>query len=153
MTKRVIQKKLIECNEDLDEISKKLCEVRTMEQTNDFDGYRDTSLEMARKAERFACRVRELVSDTVFYNKSEFMLDMSKAQGITIEKEEEWVKIVMPFLLPKRRVTHSCSFIIDPLKYAGSPGYAADVSVNRGIFKCNAIHAETKIPVNVVLNW
>lgn len=118
MTKKVIQKKLIECNEDLDGISKKLCEVREMEQNNDFEGYRDTSLEIARRAERFTCRIRELVSDTVFYNKNEFMLDMSKSQGITIEKEEEWVKIVMPFLLPKRRVTHSCSFIITPLKYA-----------------------------------
>ena len=36
MTKKVIQKKLIECNEDLDGISKKLCEVREMEQNNDF---------------------------------------------------------------------------------------------------------------------
>lgn len=118
MTRKVIQKKLIECNEDLDGLSKKLSEVREMEQSNDFEGYRDTSLEIARRAERFACRVRELVSDTVFYNRTEFMLDMSKSQGITIEKEEEWIKIVMPFLLPKRRVTHSCSFITVPLKYA-----------------------------------
>lgn len=117
MTKKMIQKKLIECNEDLDGISKKLYEVREMEQNNDFEGYRDTSLEISRRAERFACRVRELVSDTVFYNRNEFMLNMSKFQGIEIEKEEEWVKIVLPFLLPKRRVTHSCSFIIDPLKY------------------------------------
>jgi len=118
MTKKAIQKKLIECNEDLDGISKKLCEVREMEQNNDFEGYRDKTLEISRRAERFACRVRELVSDTVFNNRQEFMLDISKSQGITIEKEEEWVKIVMPFLLPKRRVTHSCSFITIPLKYA-----------------------------------
>ena len=89
MTKKMIQKKLIECNEDLDGISKKLYEVREMEQNNEFEGYRDVSLEIARRAERFACRVRELVSDTVFYNRNEFMLSMSKFQGIAIEKEEE----------------------------------------------------------------
>jgi len=118
MTKNVIQKKLIACNEDLDSISKKLYEVREMEQNNDYEGYRETALEIARNAERFTCKIRELVSDTVIYNKKEFMIDLSKSQGITIDTEETWLKIVMPFLLPKRKISQSCSFIKVPLSYA-----------------------------------
>jgi len=118
MTKRVIQKKLIECNMELDNISKKLYEVRQLDQNNDFTGYRESALEIARNAERFTCKLRQLVLDTVFYNKSDFMLDVSKSQGITIEKEDNWIKIVLPFLLPKKRTTQSCSFILDPLDYA-----------------------------------
>lgn len=118
MTKKIIQKKLIECNEELDNMSKKLYEVREMEQNNNFDGYRETALEIARNAERFTCKIRELVSDTIIYNKKEFMLDLSKSQGITIDEEERWIKIVMPFLLPKRKISQSCSFITVPLSYA-----------------------------------
>jgi len=118
MTKSMIQRKLIESNVDLQKIEQALYEVREMDQSNDFNGYKEQSLEIVRRAERFACKLRELVSDTVFYDKKDLMMDIAKAQGITINQEENWLKVVMPFLLPKKKDTQSCSFILDPLNYA-----------------------------------
>ena len=118
MTKKAIQKKLIECNEELDKIARILQEVREMDQTNNYKGYRETALEIARNAERFTCKIRGLVSDTIYYNKREFMLGLSENQGITINQEESWLKIVMPLLLPKKKMSQSCAFVIEPLNFA-----------------------------------
>jgi len=118
LIKKKLQKRLIECNSELQNISRNLQEIREMDLSNDFEGYKESTLEIARKAEHFACKIRGLVSETILIDKSSLMLDVSEAQGITIDLEESWLKIVMPFLLPKKKFTHSCSFIIDPLSQA-----------------------------------
>lgn len=118
MSKISIQKKLIECNSELSDMQQQLYQLKELDVDNNFPEYKEMAMKVARNSEKFTCKIRELVAETLFVKKRDLLFDLSKTQGITITDEECWVKIVMPFLLPKKKITQNCKFITEPLSYA-----------------------------------
>lgn len=117
MNQNALQKKFINLQKALERISYLLYRARQLDVT-DFKEYCELTYEAAHGSEKMACAVRDLVVNTTFCDKNLFMADIVQTLGITITKEEYWYQIIIPALLPKKHDSHSCAYIVDPLRHA-----------------------------------
>lgn len=117
MKRNELQKKFIDAQARLDEISYLLNRARQLE-IEQFEDYTGSVTKAASQLEELACSVRALVLATTFCDKKLMMADISEVHGITVERQPAWYKIVIPALLPKKKPSRSCAFIVDPLIYS-----------------------------------
>lgn len=118
MTRHDIERLIDRCMTELKEVQQKLAELKQIDPMEQFDAYKEAVLAISLKVEAAAIKTRGLVVESTYYNKREYYKSIARNHGITITSEHGWIKIVMPFLLPSKRLgKHNCDFLIDPLEY------------------------------------
>lgn len=70
-----------------------------------------------RTAEEVTCSIRHVMYNSG-HKKSELMAQASQILGITVEQEPQWLKVVLPVLLQRRKRNMNVEFLNDPLYYA-----------------------------------
>lgn len=80
--------------------------------------YEELSTNAALRSERIACQLRNLVYITDYTGKSSYMKLAAETQGIQISQDNGILSIVLPGLLPKRRIRTNTAFLHEPLNYA-----------------------------------
>lgn len=80
--------------------------------------YEELSTDAALRAERIACQLRNLVFIADQSGKSAYMNLAKDAHGIQITQEDDLLAIMLPGLLPKRKVRTNTAFLHEPLNYA-----------------------------------
>ncbi len=118
MDRNAIQKRYIQLQGQLERISYLANTAKQLILEGGFRQYREISFEAARLLERAAVSMRELVAGTAFTEKASVLESAAEIQGITVELVSGWYKIVMPALLPGKKLNQSCAFIEAPLRHA-----------------------------------
>ena len=115
--KNTTQKRFISIQGNLDRLGYLLGRARQLEQMGSLMVYREVMYEAAKLAERVACGYRELVIDTTLTDKYELVEEVVSTLGITVERDGDWYRVVIPALIPGKHAG-SCRFITDPLSVA-----------------------------------
>ena len=113
MNQNELQKRLIRYQGETEKLSYWLGGAK-QSLPDDFEGYCKNLQDASRIAERLACSIREIRVETCFLPKTSALKEAAQSQGITVEQQEGWYKIVLPGLLPKRR-SGSCTLLTAPL--------------------------------------
>lgn len=79
------------------------------------DAYEARSVEMARRAEWIALRLRELVYVSPNISKWDYLPRAAEVMGIKIEEREGIYEITLPGLMPKRKSRKGTAYLIEPL--------------------------------------
>ena len=84
--------------------------------------YEELSLDAARRAERIACSLRNLIYAADLVPKPVLMEAAAQVHGISIKHTPDCVEITLPGLMPKRTKRINTTFLTDPL-YASLESY------------------------------
>lgn len=84
--------------------------------------YEELSLDAARRAERIACSLRNLIYAADLVPKPVLMEAAAQLHGISIKHTQVSVEITLPGLMPKRTKRINTTFLTDPL-YASLEAY------------------------------
>ena len=87
--------------------------------------YEELSLDAARRAERIACSLRNLIYAADLVPKPVLMDVTAKIHGISIKHTQDCVEITLPGLMPKRNKRVNTTFLTDPL-YAMLEAYTKE---------------------------
>ena len=87
--------------------------------------YEELSLDAARRAERIACSLRNLIYAADLVPKPVLMDAAAKIHGISIKHTQDCVEITLPGLMPKRNKRVNTTFLTDPL-YAMLEAYTKE---------------------------
>jgi len=82
------------------------------------DDYLEASLDMANKAEKIACKLRQILLDLGVISKDELMEMVVNNHDIRVHRNGEILEITIPRLLPDTKSIHNTDFINQPLYYA-----------------------------------
>ena len=77
--------------------------------------YEELSLDAARRAERIACSLRNLIYAADLVPKPILMEAAAQVHGISIKHTLDCVEITLPGLMPKRTKRINTTFLTDPL--------------------------------------
>ena len=80
--------------------------------------YEELSLDAARRAERIACSLRNLIYAADLVPKPVLMEAAAQVHGISIRHTQDIVEIALPGLMPKRTKRVNTTFLTDPLHAA-----------------------------------
>ena len=80
--------------------------------------YEELSLDAARRAERIACSLRNLIYAADLVPKPVLMEAAAQVHGISIKHTQGIVEIALPGLMPKRTKRVNTTFLTDPLHAA-----------------------------------
>ena len=80
--------------------------------------YEELSLDAARRAERIACSLRNLIYAADLVPKPVLMEAAAQVHGISIKHTQDIVEIALPGLMPKRTKRVNTTFLTDPLHAA-----------------------------------
>ena len=116
MNQHELQKRLIRYQGEIEQIGFWLSRAK-QSLPEDFEGYRSSLQDAAGLAERLACGIRDIRVETCFLPKAGVLRETAQVQGIRVEAEEHWYRILLPGLLPKRKAG-SCAFLTGPLDSA-----------------------------------
>ena len=103
--------------------------------------YEELSLDAARRAERIACSLRNLIYAADLVPKPVLMEAAAQVHGISIKHTPDCVEITLPGLMPKRTKRINTTFLTDPL-YASLESYTRQhflMTDDSGLF-CDAYH-------------
>ena len=84
--------------------------------------YEELSLDAAKRAERIACSLRNLIYAADLVPKPVLMEAAAQVHGISIKHTPDCVEITLPGLMPKRTKRINTTFLTDPL-YASLESY------------------------------
>ena len=87
--------------------------------------YEELSLDAARRAERIACSLRNLIYAADLVPKPVLMETAAQIHGISIKHTQGCVEITLPGLMPKRNKRINTTFLTDPL-YASLESYTRE---------------------------
>ena len=87
--------------------------------------YEELSLDAARRAERIACSLRNLIYAADLVPKPALMEAAAQEHGIAIRHAPGYVEITLPGLMPKRNKRINTTFLTDPL-YACLESYTRE---------------------------
>lgn len=87
--------------------------------------YEELSLDAARRAERIACSLRNLIYAAGLVPKPVLMEAAAQIHGISIKHTQDCVEIILPGLMPKRNKRINTTFLTDPL-YASLESYTRE---------------------------
>lgn len=118
MNKNEVQKRFIHLQGELERAGFLIQSARYAEDVGGIGVYCDYVYDGVRILEKTACGLRELVLATTFDDKRRLMTEIVEVHGITVEFADGWYKVALPALLPSKKHGHSCSFIVNPLRYA-----------------------------------
>lgn len=79
--------------------------------------YAQLVAEILEKAESTACSIRHIMYNAGI-KKSEIMAQSSRVLGIRVVQDQNWLKIILPVLLQRRRRNMTAEYLSDPLYYA-----------------------------------
>lgn len=79
------------------------------------EAYEMRSVEMARRVEWIALRLRELVYVSSNIGRRDYFSCAAETMGIRIEEREGIYEITLPGLMPKRRSRKGTAYLIEPL--------------------------------------
>lgn len=87
--------------------------------------YEELSLDAARRAERIACSLRNLIYAADLVPKPVLMEAAAQVHGISVKYTPDCVEITLPGLMPKRAKRTNTTFLTDPL-YASLESYTRE---------------------------
>ena len=116
MNQQKMQKRLIRYQGEIEQISFWLSRAK-QSLTDNFNGYRASLQDASQMAEKLVCGIRDMRVETCFLPRAEVFREAAQVQGIVVEAAEDWHRIILPGLLPKRK-SGSCAFITAPLTAA-----------------------------------
>lgn len=90
--------------------------------------YEELSLDAARRAERIACSLRNLIYAADLVPRPVLMEAAAQAHGISIRHTQGCVEVTLPGLMPKRNRRINTTFLTDPL-YACLESYTREHSL------------------------
>ena len=114
----IIFQQIRNIEDELKKLQQLLFALQATDLSRSKEQYESLSTNAALRAERIACRLRNLVYIADSRGKENYLNLASNAHGITISSENGVLKITMPGLLPKRRIHTNTAFLHEPLNYA-----------------------------------
>ncbi len=116
MNQHELQKRLIRYQGEIEQLGFWLSRAK-QSLPEDFEGYRRSLQDASGLAERLACGIRDIRVETCFLPRAGVLREAAQTQGIQVEAEEHWHRILLPGLLPKKKAG-SCAFLTGPLSAA-----------------------------------
>ena len=80
--------------------------------------YQELSMDAALRSERITCQLRNLVYATDDGKRGNYLSQATRAQHISICQQQGILIIILPGLLPKRKVHTNAAFLHEPLNFA-----------------------------------
>lgn len=118
MDKKTIYQRLESVENDVAKLNNTIFAMKNTDIAKYGANYEKLSTDAAVRAERIACRLRNLIRATDFTGKSMYMNEVVNTLGIQVSYEDSILSIILPGLFPKRRIRSSTAFLHDPLHYA-----------------------------------
>lgn len=124
MDRKMISAQVGEILDSLSRLHNNICAMDTMDIQRYPENYEVISTEAALRAERIACRLRNLLSASTGVPKREYLLKAGEEHGIEIGYADGIFEVTLPRLLPKKKTRQSSLFLTEPLhaaleQYAG----------------------------------
>ena len=124
MDRKMISAQVGEILDSLSRLHNNICAMDTMDIQRYPENYEVISTEAALRAERIACRLRNLLSASTGVPKKEYLLKAGEEHGIEIGYADGIFEVTLPRLLPKKKTRQSSLFLTEPLhaaleQYAG----------------------------------
>ena len=105
MDRKMISAQIGEILDSLSRLHNNICAMDTMDIQRYPENYEVISTEAALRAERIACRLRNLLSASTGVPKKEYLLKAGEEHGIEIGYADGIFEVTLPRLLPKKK-TH-----------------------------------------------
>lgn len=102
MNQHELQKRLIRYQGEIEQLGFWLSRAK-QSLPEDFEGYRRSLQDAAGLAERLACGIRDIRVETCFLPKAGVLRESAQVQGILVETEEHWYRILLPGQSPAAR--------------------------------------------------
>ena len=118
MKPEVIHQRILSISGDVECLSGVLCSMSSTSIQDASEAYEKLSIDVARRAEWIALRLRHLIYSTTAVKKWEYLLQAADTLGIEIRQTEGIYEIVLPGLMPKRKSRLGTEYLIDPLMSA-----------------------------------
>ena len=117
MDRHTLSSRLARIGDDLPRLSNTINAMATNTGTYG-KNYEELSLDAARRAERIACSLRNLIYAADLVPKPVLMEAAAQVHGISIKHTQDIVEIALPGLMPKRTKRVNTTFLTDPLHAA-----------------------------------
>ncbi len=118
MDRKMISAQIGEILNSLSRLNNNICAMDSMDLQRYPENYEIISTEAALRAERIACKLRNLLFASTGVPKREYLLKASEEHGIEIDYEDGVLEITLPRLLPKKKTQQSSLFLTEPLHAA-----------------------------------
>ena len=118
MERKIISQRIGEILDDINRLNNALYAMNTTDIQRYPENYEVLSTDAALRAERIACRLRNLIYSTTNVRKTEYLNAAGEAHGIEIDYENGVMQITLPSLLPKRKFQKYAGFLLDPFYFS-----------------------------------
>ena len=118
MDRKMISAQVGEILNSLSRLNNNICAMDTLDIQRYPENYEIISTEAALRAERIACRLRNLLFASTGVPKRDYQIRASEAHGIEICYADGILEVTLPRLLPKKKTRQSSLFLTEPLQAA-----------------------------------
>ena len=118
MDRNMVTRRITDIRKELLKLQNDVCAMDSVDIGRYPKHYEALSTETALRAEKVACRLRSLIYASSNVTKTEYLARAVDVHGVRVAYEEGIMEVVMPRLLPKKKMRQSQLFLLDPLHAA-----------------------------------
>lgn len=115
MDRKIISRRIADIQNNLSRLNNNICAMDSLDIQRYPENYETMSTEAALRAEGIACQLRNLLYASTSVSKAEYLVQAGEVHGIEILYENGILEVILPRLLPKKKMRQSSLFLLDPL--------------------------------------